>query len=284
MLNQIKVALGQVRPVLGNVASNIDKHLQWVGEARDNDADLIVFPELGLTGYQVQDLTLEVARNVKDAEISRLISASTDIDIVFSFVEESDDHRFYISAVYASGGEIQHLHRKVYLPTYGMFDEGRYFASGRSFRSFNTKLDRMGLLVCEDAWHLSSPYLLSLDGANLLLLPASSPARSVTDQDQFGSQLFWRQLLSVYARLLGLNVVFVNRVGFEDGINFFGGSFVVSAEGNLMVEAPKLEEALVYGEIDLSESRRARYTTPILRDEKIDAVTRELERILKEEG
>lgn len=284
MLNQIKVALGQVRPVLGNVASNIDKHLQWVGEARDNDADLIVFPELGLTGYQVQDLTLEVARNVKDAEISRLVSASTDIDIVFSFVEESDDHRFYISAVYASGGEIQHLHRKVYLPTYGMFDEGRYFASGRSFRSFNTKLDRMGLLVCEDAWHLSSPYLLSLDGANLLLLPASSPARSVTDQDQFGSQLFWRQLLSVYARLLGLNVVFVNRVGFEDGINFFGGSFVVSAEGNLMVEAPKLEEALVYGEIDLSESRRARYTTPILRDEKIDAVTRELERILKEEG
>lgn len=284
MLNQIKVALGQVRPVLGNVASNIDKHLQWVGEARDNDADLIVFPELGLTGYQVQDLTLEVARNVKDAGISRLISASTDIDIVFSFVEESDDHRFYISAVYASGGEIQHLHRKVYLPTYGMFDEGRYFASGRSFRSFNTKLDRMGLLVCEDAWHLSSPYLLSLDGANLLLLPASSPARSVTDQDQFGSQLFWRQLLSVYARLLGLNVVFVNRVGFEDGINFFGGSFVVSAEGNLMVEAPKLEEALVYGEIDLSESRRARYTTPILRDEKIDAVTRELERILKEEG
>ena len=284
MLNQIKVALGQVRPVLGNVASNIDKHLQWVGEARDNDADLIVFPELGLTGYQVQDLTLEVARNVKDAGISRLISASTDIDIVFSFVEESDDHRFYISAVYASGGEIQHLHRKVYLPTYGMFDEGRYFASGRSFRSFNTKLDRMGLLVCEDAWHLSSPYLLSLDGANLLLLPASSPARSVTDQDQFGSQLFWRQLLSVYARLLGLNVVFVNRVGFEDGINFFGGSFVVSAEGNLTVEAPKLEEALVYGEIDLSESRRARYTTPILRDEKIDAVTRELERILKEEG
>lgn len=279
LTNVIKVALGQVRPVLGDVQHNIEKHLEWVETARQNQADLIVFPELGLTGYQVQDLTLEVARRATDPDISRVVSASRGLDIVFSFVEESDDHRFYVSAIYASDGEIRHLHRKVYLPTYGMFDEGRYFAAGHSFRSFTSRFDCTGLLVCEDAWHLSSPYLLGLDGANLLLLPASSPSRSVTDQEQFGSQLFWHQLMSVYARLLGMNIVFVNRVGFEDGVNFFGGSFIVSAEGEFLVEAPKLEETIIYGHLDLTSSRRARYATPILRDEKLDVVARELQRI-----
>lgn len=283
MSNRITVALGQVRPVLGNVQSNVDKHLKWIHEARQQRANLVVFPELGLTGYQVQDLTLDVARGTTDADIRELVAASDGIDVVFSFIEESTDHRFYVSAIYASDGEIRHLHRKVYLPTYGMFDEGRYFAAGRSFRSFPTRVGQAGLMICEDAWHVSSPYLLGLDGANLLLLPASSPARSVTDQDQFGSQLFWRELLSVYSRLLGTNTVFVNRVGFEDGVSFFGGSFIMSAEGEFVTEAPKLEETLVYGELDLTSPRRARYATPILRDEKVDVVIRELQRIRQEE-
>lgn len=284
MSQYIKVALGQMRPILGDVEKNVEKHLQWIEEAKTHHAELLVFPELGLTGYQVQDLTLEVALRLDAPAISRLAAASQDIDVVFSFVEESEDHRFFVSAVYASDGEIQSVHRKVYLPTYGMFDEGRYFAAGQAFRSFPSRFGRAGVLICEDAWHLSSPYLLGLDGANLLLLPASSPSRSVTDEEHFGSQSFWRQLLLVYARLLGINIVFVNRVGFEDGVNFFGGSFMVSAEGEFVTEGPKLEETLVYGQLDVTSPRRARYTTPILRDEKFDLVARELARIRQQEG
>ena len=284
MSQYIKVALGQMRPILGDVEKNVEKHLQWIEQAKAQQAQLLVFPELGLTGYQVQDLTLDIALRLEDPAISRLAAASQDIDVVFSFVEESADHRFFVSAVYASGGEIQSVHRKVYLPTYGMFDEGRYFAAGQAFRSFPSRFGRAGVLICEDAWHLSSPYLLGLDGANLLLLPASSPARSVTDEQHFGSQAFWRQLLLVYAQSLGLNIVFVNRVGFEDGVNFFGGSFIVSAEGEYVAEGPQLEETLVYGQLDLTAPRRARYTTPILRDEKFDLVARELARIRQQEG
>jgi predicted amidohydrolase len=274
-----KIALGQMRPVLGDVDANVEKHLRWIEEARREQASLIVFPELGLTGYQVMDLTLEVARTCDHPSIRTLIEQSHDIDIVFSFVEESRHHLFYIASVYASEGKIKSLHRKVYLPTYGMFDEGRYFAEGRRFQAFATQFGTAGMMICEDAWHVSSPYLLTMDGADLLIVPAAGPARSVTDQEHFGSHMFWRNLIHVYARLFGVNIVFVNRVGFEDGVNFFGGSAIVSAEGQCVTEAPTLEEALVFGEIDVDAVRRARYTTPLVRDEKIDLVMRELARI-----
>jgi predicted amidohydrolase len=277
---QVRVALGQVRPVLGDVKANLDKHLTWVEQAKGEGASVVVFPELGLTGYQVQDLTLDVARTLKDADIRQMVDASRDIDITFSFVEESQEHLFYVSTVYASEGEIRHVHRKVYLPTYGMFDEGRYFARGDRFDTVQTKYGTTGMLICEDAWHVSSPYLLSLAGSDLLILPAASPARSVTEQDQFGSQKFWQDLLQVYAQLFGVFIVFVNRVGFEDGINFFGGSGVVSPTGEWVVHAPTLEETLVVGDLDMTLIRRARFTTPILRDENKDLVLRSLNRLV----
>lgn len=270
------VALGQIRPVLGDVTQNVEKHLQWIGEAKIQGAELIVFPELGLTGYHVQDLTLDVARTLDAPDIQQVIAASQGIDVVFSFVEESRDHRFYVSAVYASNAQVVAVHRKVYLPTYGMFDEGRYFAAGDDFSPFATSVGSVGLLICEDAWHLSSPYLLAQGGATLLIVPASSPARSVTDQDVFGSQRFWREIASVYAQLLGVNLVFVNRVGFEDGVNFYGGSGIVSATGEWTSTAPTLTECLTLGTLDLAGVRRARYATPVVRDEKRELVARTL--------
>jgi predicted amidohydrolase len=277
------VAMAQVRPVLGGVAENLHKHLDWVRRAREAGAQLVVFPELGLTGYQVRDLTLDVARSVDAPEIRALVDASRDIDVVFSFVEESVDHRFYITALYAHGGSVVHRHRKVYLPTYGMFDEGRDFAEGNRFETFPTDWGPVGIMICEDAWHVSSPYLLAMGGARVILVPAASPARSVTDQRQFGSQTFWQQLLQVYARLFGAYLVFVNRTGFEDGISFFGGSCAVGPDGQILAEAPVLEEALVLASLDLGAVRRARYTTPILRDERLDVVRDGLDRLLNRE-
>ncbi|KPV42263.1 nitrilase-related carbon-nitrogen hydrolase [Alicyclobacillus ferrooxydans] len=281
MTDRVTVALGQLRPRLGDVSANLEQHLAWIEQAKTNHAALIVFPELGLTGYQVQDLTLDVARTTKHPDIQRLVAASQDIDVVFSFVEESEQHLFYITAIYARRGQIAAKHRKVYLPTYGMFDEGRYFACGEEFRTVPTDFGRSGLMICEDAWHVSSPYLLALGGADLICVPASGPARSVAEQDRFGSHVFWRDLLQVYARLFGTYFIFVNRTGFEDGVNFFGGSGVISPEGEWLVEAPELTETLCYAELDLSVIRRARYITPILRDEKKHLVLRELERLLE---
>lgn len=279
LTNRIQVALAQFRPVLGDVAANRDKHQEFIAKARAAGAQLIVFPELGLTGYQLQDLTLDVARTLDHPDILGMVAKSQDIDIVFSFVEESPAHLFYVTAVYASGGRVVGKHRKVYLPTYGMFDEGRYFAAGDSFQTFETPHGCAGMLICEDAWHVSSPYVLGLGGANLLIMPSNSPARSVTDEERFGSQTFWRQLLQTYAQLFGVPVIFVNRVGFEDGVSFFGGSCVVSAQGEFIVEAPHLEEALVYASVDQDGTRRARYSTGVLRDEKPDLVLRELRRL-----
>lgn len=277
---RIQVALGQVRPVLGDVGKNVDKHLEWMEEARRRGADVVVFPELGLTGYQVMDLTLEVARPLSHPDITRLVRESRGIDVVFSFVEESEAHLFHIASVYASGGDIRAVHRKVYLPTYGMFDEGRYLAAGSGFHTFQSRLGQTGMLICEDAWHVSSPYLLALGGATCLVLPSASPARNVMEQGDFGSQAFWRQLLQVYAQLFGVYIVFVNRVGFEDGVSFFGGSGVVSPLGEWVYEAPSIEEGLYTAEIDPGVIRRARYGTPMLRDERADLVWRALGRLV----
>jgi predicted amidohydrolase len=284
-LTRKRIALAQIRPVLGNVGKNLEKHLEWIGRAKAERADLVVFPELSLTGYQVQDLTLNVARKCTDSEIQTLIlEASEGIDVVFSFVEEAENHLFFATSVYASEQKIRSVHRKVYLPTYGMFDEGRYFAAGEQFRAFPALDGQAGMLICEDAWHVSSPYLLSMDGADIIIIPAASPLRSVTDQEQFGSEAFWSDLLGVYARVFGVYVVFVNRVGFEDGIGFFGGSQVFSPDGQAIIKAEQLEEELCVGDIDLEVIRRSRYTMPILRDEKKHVVANELQRIMAKAG
>lgn len=282
MAERMKVALGQLRPRLGDVSRNLDIHLEWALKAKSENASLIVFPELGLTGYQVQDLTLDVARQTNHPDIAKLVDISREIDIVFSFVEESREHLFYTSSVYASGGRIAAVHRKVYLPTYGMFDEGRYFAAGDTFRTFDSKMGQTGLLICEDAWHASSPYLLAAGGANVICVPASSPARSVAEQEGVGSHLFWKQMLQVYAQLFGTFFIFVNRVGFEDGINFFGGSGIISPTGQWVAEAPELDECIVYGEVDLSVVRKVRFTNPLLRDEKHHLVMKELARLARQ--
>ncbi len=280
MGDKIQIAVSQFSPILGNFRANMEKHVQHIQEAKQNGADVIIFPELGLTGYQVQDLVLDVARTVDHPDILHLISQSLGIDIVFSFIEETMEHLFYISALYASNGKIVHIHRKVYLPTYGMFDDGRYFAAGESMTAFDTASGRMGLLICEDAWHTTSPYLLALDGARVMIVSAAGPARSVGDIEYFGSQKFWRQLIDMYAKLHGAVIVFANRVGVEDGVSFFGGSAIVSPDGQWLLDAPIGQEGLFFGQVDLRTVRRSRYITPLLRDEKPAFISSELNRLL----
>ena len=180
-MKKLTLALAQINTKLGDVQSNLEKHLALLSEAKKLGADLLIFPELSLTGYVLQDLAATVALhpNTADPVFNRLLLASNDLDIVVGFVEEDERYRYYISAAYLSTGKVLHIHRKVYLPTYGIFDEKRYFAAGDSFRAFDTRFGRMGLLICEDFWHASSPYTLWMDGADLMLFTSASPGRGV---------------------------------------------------------------------------------------------------------
>lgn len=279
----LKLALAQINTKLGDVDANLEKHLDLIGHAREQDAGLILFPELSLTGYTLQDLTPSVAHSpTKDDPIFRpLLEASQEIDIVVGFVNEDNRHRFYIADAYLSEGEVLHVHHKVYLPTYGLFDEGRFFALGDSIRAFDTRFGRVGMLICEDFWHISPPYLLWLDGADILLLTSASPGRGLKDDDRLESARWVEHTNRAYANLFTSFVAHSNRVGYEDGLNFWGGGTVYDPNGELIAKGPYHEEALTFAELDLNQLHRTRARLPLLRDERTALVQRELRRILE---
>lgn len=281
----LPLALAQINTKLGDVNANLEKHLHLSAQAAQNGAELIIFPELSLTGYVLQDLAASAALTPgpHNPIFSALCEASRSIDIIAGFVEEDPRHRYFISAAYLSGGHIHHIHRKVHLPTYGLFDERRFFASGDTFRSFPTRWGQAGILICEDFWHASSPYLLWLDGADLMFFTSASPGRGVTDE-QIGSATWVETVNKTYAGLFTAFIAHANRVGFEDGLNFFGGSTVFDPDGNLIAKGPYDDEALTYATLDLGQLRRTRARLPLLRDERPQLILRELERILAKDS
>ncbi len=282
-MNKITLAMAQIKSQLGDVEANLERHLSLITQAREGNADLILFPELSLTGYVLQDLAPSVARrpNGEDPTFGRLIEASREIDVLVGFVEADRRHRLYIAAAYLAGGEVLHVHRKVYLPTYGMFDEGRFFAAGSEIRAFETRFGRFGVLICEDFWHISPPYLLWLDGADVMLLISASPGRGLRTDDRLSSAVWVERVNQAYASLFTTFVAHTNRVGFEDGLNFWGGATLFDPDGDLIAKGPYHEEALTFAELDLEQLRRTRVRLPLLRDERTAMVQRELARILQ---
>jgi NAD+ synthase (glutamine-hydrolysing) len=280
----LRLALAQISTKLGDVPANLDKHLEYIRRARKASAGLIVFPELSLTGYVLQDLASAVAcRPVPDEPVFRkLLKARLVIDIAVGFVEEDVRNRFYISSAYLSHGEVVYVHRKVYLPTYGMFDEGRFFALGDRVQAFNTPFGRMGMLICEDFWHASPPYLLWLDGADLFLFMSSSPGRGLGTAAELHTARWVERVIRGYANTFTSFVAHTNKVGFEDGLNFWGGAMVFDPNGRQIAKGPFHEEALTIAELDLNQLHRTRARLPLLRDERTALMQRELQRILSE--
>ncbi len=281
------LALVQFQTRLGDVQVNLERHLEWIRRAREQGADLVVFPELSLTGYMVQDLVPVVARKPRpdDPAFGPLLEASKRVDLVVGFVEEDRRSRFFNSVAYLSQGEVVHIHRKVYLPTYGMFDEGRFFAWGDRIAAFDTRFGRFGLLICEDFWHISPPYLLWLDGADVMLFPMASPGRGIVPAGaKLGVARWVEAVVQAYAGLFTVFTAFANRVGFEDGIHFWGGSAVYGPDGEQLAQAPYHQAAMVVQEIDLRALHRVRARLPLLRDERTALFQRELARILEQRG
>jgi len=279
---KLNLAIAQINTKLGSIQPNLEMHLSMAKQAWQDGMDLLVFPELSLTGYVLQDLVPGVACRPEfgDPVFHHLMDASHDIDLVVGFVDEDTRHRFYIASAYLSQGKVIHVHHKVYLPTYGLFDEGRFFAPGESVGAFDTRFGRIGMLICEDFWHASPPYILWQDGADLFLFTSASPGRGLNGEPKLESSAWVEHTNQAYASLFTIFVAHANRTGFEDGLNFWGGSTIFDPNGKLVIQAPYFEEALVETEIDLNQLHRTRSRLPLLRDERPELLQRELERIL----
>jgi predicted amidohydrolase len=284
-MDRIRVALAQIAPVLGQFETNLERHHELLDVARADGADLVVFPELGLTGYQLQDLAAEIAVRIDDPRLADLAAATEGLSAVVSLVEESADHRLFIAAVLLEDGQIRHVHRKLFLPTYGLFDERRFFAAGDLLRAVPSRLGvGIGIGVCEDFWHLTVPQLLALDGAQLLINVSSSPGRDLaaTHEVGLGTATSWRTLMRTYAQLTTSFVVFCNRVGVDESISFWGGSEVIAPTGEAVLSAPLYDEGLFSVDIRPADIRRERIGLPLLRDERPELQVRELARIIAE--
>jgi len=277
-----KIAIAQIEPILGDVEANLAKHRDAVARAGEEEVDLLVFPELSLTGYRLKDTVPDVAVRRNGPVFEELAAMSQQVSIVVGLVAETERHSFYNSAAYFEDGKLLAVHHKAYLPTYGMFDEQRYFARGEEIRAFDTKLVRSGILICEDMLHPSAAMIAALDGAAVLLVPSASPAKGVIG-DEGGAVdangRSWEAYNRTIARSFGIFVVHANRVGVEDGQTFWGGSEIVGPDGGSLAKAAYYEPDFITATLPLEAQRQRRMQAPVLRDENIDLTINELCRI-----
>lgn len=281
---EYRIALAQVAPQLGDLDANLELVADRVRAGAAQGAALVVLPELALTGYLLQDLVPEVAIGADDPRLLALGREAPGVLVAVGFVEETAEHRYANSVALLRDGELLGLHRKVYLPTYGLFDEGRFTRPGDRIRTVDAgaPIGRIGLSVCEDFWHPSLPMLQAQDGAALLVNVAAGPSRAPGSQAGMAAIGGWHKMQDTYALLGTVPLAFCNRVGNEEGLTFWGGSRIVAADGSTVAEAPLWEEALVVGTLETDDLRMQRYGLPILADERLELVRREVDRIIAE--
>ena len=272
----LRVAIAQVRPLKGNYAENLRRIGGVFAQiaAWEEPPALVVFPETMTTGYFVEggvrDLAVSAGTLFRDLAGQHALSGAPALDVALGFYEEFD-HRLHNAALYASvGGSepgVRHVHRKVFLPTYGVFDEERFVERGHDIRAFDTGWGRAGMLVCEDAWHSLVPTVAALDGAQVLLVLGAAPARGAgLGQGRPASVERWERLVRDIADEHGLFVVLAQLVGFEGGKGFQGASTVAGPRGDVLLRAPVFEEAIATADLDLAEVTRARSEMPLLAD------------------
>lgn len=280
----MKIALAQVAPALGDVDRNLALHLRTIAKARRLGADLVVFPELSLTGYALKDLVEETALDPRTSPVFRALkAASRSVDLVVGFVEESPRARglIYNAAAYLSRGAIRHVHRKVALPTYGMFEEGKFFARGGEAETFAARRLRTGLLICRDFLQTGIGYLLQAGGAELIVAVSAAPGRGSTPEQAFASSRMWERMGESLSFFASAFVVYCNRVGFEDGVPFAGGSFLFAPDGRLLGRSPYLDEDLLVREIRPDDVRRARRRMHFHKEDRPEVVLEGLRRIIQ---
>jgi predicted amidohydrolase len=279
----MRVALAQIDSVLGDTERNLSRAKEVVAEAKARGADLIVFPELSLSGYALEELDDDVAIEAQSKTISSLAEAAGEMAVVVGFCEEGQRFQNYNSAAYLEGGVLRHLHRKLYLPNYRIYEERKHYNPGQSMRAFDTRFGRMAILICNDAWQTFLPFIAVQDGAQVLIIPADSGSYP-SYPELLDTRNYWRGITRFYARMLESYVIFVNRVGRQDNVDFWGYSHVVDPWGTVVAEAPLHEEALITADIDLSNVRRRRREVPLVKEARLALLAREVNRLAEEGG
>ena len=287
-MSRPRVAVVQFRPLKARYAENLKRLGSCMAQAAELDAppDILVFPETATSGYflegGVRDVAVPAGTLLHDLQTQHTESGAPPMDVVVGFYEEFKNHH-HNSAMYASlGGDdpgIRHVHRKVFLPTYGVFDERRFVQPGHDVRAFDTKWGRAGIVICEDAWHSLTPTLAALDGAKFVFIPCASPARGVVparvvaqadDQQTIPASLeWWERLARTIAGEHGVYVMMAQLVGFEGGKGFPGASMIVAPNGDLIVRGPLFEESVLTAELDDAEVTRVRTEQPLLSDLRV---------------
>lgn len=277
----MKVGLVQFSPCLGDVAKNLALHLQYIEKAKKKKVDLLIFPELSLSGYTLKDLVEEVAISPKKSScFARLKAASRELSLVFGFVEEKERGLFYNSAAFLSRGRILHIHRKVFLPTHGMFEEGKFFASGKSFQTFSCPYGKAGVMICRDFLNYGASYLLLAGGSEVIIVISAAPGRGIYGSKGYETSRMWELMGEAISRFSSAFVIYCNRVGFEDGGSFAGGSFIYNPLGKLIAQAPYLDEDFLVQDIDLNDIRQARKKWPYKRDDRPEIILESLRKIV----
>jgi predicted amidohydrolase len=270
----LSVAIVQTKPVKGRYAENLKNATEAFALLCDRPPDLIVFPEAAFTGYflegAVYDLALPAEQFAADlARAWRDACGTQSVDLVAGFYE-NDDGTYYNSALYLRAGEkghrILHVHHKMFLPTYGVFDEERFLSRGRKIGVFDTGFGKAALLVCEDAWHSIVPTIAAVKGARVLIVPSASPGRGIEGNGELSSITQWRQMLTLAAAEHGVFVLYAGLTGFEGGKGMTGSSCAIDPRGNVLVEAPAAEPTIVRAELDLREIDLARASLPLIGD------------------
>jgi predicted amidohydrolase len=279
----MRVALAQIDSILGDTEENLRRSKEVVAEAKDRDTDLTVFPELSLSGYALGELGDDVPIEAHSKPISSLAEAAGEMAVVVGFCEEGRGFHTYNSAAYLEGGSIRHLHRKLYLPNYRIYEERKHYNPGQSMRAFDTRFGRMAMLICNDAWQTFLPFIAVQDGAQVLIIPADSGSYP-SYPELLDTRDYWRGITRFYARMLECYVVFVNRVGKQDDLVFWGYSHVVDPWGTVVAEGPLHEEALITVDIDLGNVRRRRREVPLVKEARLALLARELNRLAEEGG
>lgn len=279
---RLRLRIEQFGPRLGEPAANEARIARAQAEAAAERVDLLVTPELSLTGYDLRDRVHELALSLGERPFPTL---SAGPDVVLGVVELGAGFVPYNAAVHLHAGAVLHRHRKVYLPTYGMFDEGRYFGAGSRVRAYDAGAWRVGLLVCEDLWHPSLAYLLAMDGAHLIVVQAAAAGRGTWEggaPGRYASAAAWEHLARAAAHAYGVYLVVANRVGVEGGAVFAGGSLVVGPDGGVLARGHDRDEDRPTADLSLEAVAAARRPFSHRRDEDPGLVLRELARIAQE--
>lgn len=268
--DEFLVALAQIATRPGQPYHNLQRHLQAIAQARDAGARLVVFPELSLSGYLLNHGVAEAAVALDDPLLAPLAEASRDLAVIVGLPLRESGGGISNAAVLLEGGKVRGVHRKLYLPTYGMFDEGRFFVAGQGLEPLVSTLGTLGVLICEDAWHLSSSVFLSHPPVDAIFVVAGGPSELENGPVPAGARR-WQWLVGAMATTAVTPVYFANRCGWEEGVLFGGGSWAVDARGASLVEpAPACAEAVLVAPFSRPAVAWARTLVPVPRMERFE--------------